>query len=142
MRVVAISWIDVTDITYTIVPVSIWTLIEQNLGIVCACLPTMRPLFGRLLHEIKHSSRRDSDTQKRVHTNVIPLPQYVSRNAAAGSAIAARDGFARLSEENMIEMGSVTAYASKAENGSLPAVPDGILKQQRVEQHVEKTTRS
>lgn len=26
-------------------PIDIWTVVELNVGIVCACIPTLRPLF-------------------------------------------------------------------------------------------------
>jgi len=33
------------DPTYTTVDSSMWSSIEQSLGIICACLPTLRPLL-------------------------------------------------------------------------------------------------
>jgi len=38
---------DFTDITYLTSPIFIWTLIEASLSVVCACLPTLRPIFSR-----------------------------------------------------------------------------------------------
>ena len=37
-----------TDLTYTVTDGLIWSLLEPTLGLVSACLPTMRPLFSRL----------------------------------------------------------------------------------------------
>ena len=36
---------DHNDISYTVVSVAVWVAVETNVGIVCACLPTMRPLL-------------------------------------------------------------------------------------------------
>ena len=36
--------------TDTEVPLLIWTIVEINLSIVSACLPTLRPLFLRVRH--------------------------------------------------------------------------------------------
>ena len=137
VRVVAFDQVDFHDITYTIVTASIWTTIEQSIGIICACLPPTRPLFGRLLHNIKHSSGHDVEGQKAVHSSENPLSRYASRPAVNGLADIGRDGFARLSEENTVELGSVTAHASNAASDDLPIVADRIVRQQRLEQQVE-----
>ena len=50
-----------SDITYTIVSASIWTTIEQFVGIICAWLPTTRPLFRKLLQEVKQHSGGSGD---------------------------------------------------------------------------------
>ncbi|KAF7587763.1 hypothetical protein BBP40_006723 [Aspergillus hancockii] len=35
------------DATWTIAPVFVWSCVEPSIGIVCACLPTLSPLFRR-----------------------------------------------------------------------------------------------
>ncbi|KAI1174276.1 hypothetical protein F4777DRAFT_589290 [Nemania sp. FL0916] len=42
-----INW-DLNDVTYTITPGAIYATLEPTLGIVNACLPTMKPAVGRL----------------------------------------------------------------------------------------------
>lgn len=53
LRVVALATWDLTDITWTTTDVSIYSILEPNLGVVNACLPTIRPAvvkaFGRCL---------------------------------------------------------------------------------------------
>ncbi|KAI9811260.1 MAG: hypothetical protein M1832_000939 [Thelocarpon impressellum] len=36
------------DPTWTAVPAAVWSLVEVNMGIVCACLPVMRPVARRI----------------------------------------------------------------------------------------------
>ncbi|MDI1490430.1 MAG: hypothetical protein OHK93_001633 [Ramalina farinacea] len=63
IRVIAFNVVKNSDITYTIVQPSIWTTIEQSTGIICACLPTLRPLFGRLLNSAhsRHGPSKQSN---------------------------------------------------------------------------------
>ena len=42
------SAIDTVDPTWDNVPTSYWTVVELNCGILCACLPTLRPLLRKL----------------------------------------------------------------------------------------------
>ena len=41
--------IDTDDPTWDNVPTSYWTVVELNCGIICACLPTLRPLLRKFL---------------------------------------------------------------------------------------------
>ncbi|KAI9852942.1 MAG: hypothetical protein M1838_003736 [Thelocarpon superellum] len=45
MRIVAVYQIDYSDRTWTYTSTTNWSMVESFLSIVCACLPTMRPLF-------------------------------------------------------------------------------------------------
>lgn len=141
IRVVAFDQVDFNDIQFTLVTASIWTTIEQSIGIICACLPTTRPLFGRLLHNIKHSSGHDTGSHKVAHSSEIPLPQYASRPATNGSFDTTRDGFARLQDESSVGLSSVTAHASSAARDDLPIVAERIVKQQTLKQQVEHNPR-
>lgn len=71
IRVIAFNVVSFTDITYTIVQPSIWTTIEQSTGIICACLPTLRPLFGRLLNSAhsRHGPSKRSNPSSSGHTS-------------------------------------------------------------------------
>ncbi|KAL4941124.1 hypothetical protein BDV06DRAFT_223418 [Aspergillus oleicola] len=44
LRIISFDSADRTDPTYTQIPSSTWSSVEQGTGIVCACLPTLRPL--------------------------------------------------------------------------------------------------
>lgn len=47
VRIVAISKISYTDISYSLPLAFIWSMLEPTLGITIACIPVMRPLFMR-----------------------------------------------------------------------------------------------
>ncbi|KAI9851754.1 MAG: hypothetical protein M1838_002831 [Thelocarpon superellum] len=47
-RIVAFYQIDDFDRTWTYINTAYWTISELSLGMLCACLPTMRPLFRRV----------------------------------------------------------------------------------------------
>jgi hypothetical protein len=47
IRFVALLSIDTTDLTFTQVDAGIWTYMEIGIGIACANLPLLRPLFKR-----------------------------------------------------------------------------------------------
>ncbi|OJJ00155.1 hypothetical protein ASPVEDRAFT_149127 [Aspergillus versicolor CBS 583.65] len=58
LRIISFDVSDRRDPTYTQVPSSTWSSVEQGIGIVCACLPTLRPL--RRLCACGGRFRRDS----------------------------------------------------------------------------------
>lgn len=55
---------DSHDPTWDSVPASYWTVVELNCGILCACLPTLRPLLRRIFPSLSHSSGGDSGGPK------------------------------------------------------------------------------
>ena len=112
-------------------------MIEQSVGIICACLPSTRPLFGRLLSNIKHSSGRGTDENIAARSDTIALSHYGLRPTSGTSADTTRTGFSRLDEENAIGVNTVTAYAAKTPRDDLPTMPDAILKEQSLEQHID-----
>lgn len=140
VRVTAFNQVDFNDITYTLVTASIWTTIEQSMGIICACLPTTRPLMGRLFSNIQSRDKDHPSGTPDTHPKAIPLPTYTSRPSLGGPLDNSRTGFARLEEENLVGAGFVTTDASRISDDDLPTVPDRIVKQQKVEQHFEEGT--
>lgn len=55
------------DPTYTSIDPSTWSSVEQSVGIICACLPTLRPLIRRFLGSSGASaSSPASDSQIRL----------------------------------------------------------------------------
>ncbi|KAL8991365.1 MAG: hypothetical protein Q9177_000206 [Variospora cf. flavescens] len=140
VRVVAFNQVNFDDITYTLVTASIWTTIEQSVGIICACLPTTKPLMGRLLANIKSSRKGHSDNTHETPTQGISLPTYKPRRSLGGSIDNSRTGFARLEDGNAVGAGSVTTNASRISGDDLPRVPDRIVKQQKLEQRVDEGT--
>lgn len=45
MRIFAFAHSNQKDPTYTTIDTAMWSSIEQSLGIVCTCLPTLRPIL-------------------------------------------------------------------------------------------------
>lgn len=65
MRVIWLSNWDLTDMTYTVTPGAIYSVLEPTLGVVNACLPTIKPAINMFLgesfiHWSKNTSRSDS----------------------------------------------------------------------------------
>ena len=138
----AFNQVDLTDWTYTIVTPTIWTTIEQSMGILCACLPPTRPLLGRFLRTLKRSTGHSTDRSKPSNTGAVPLTHYSSQRGLNSSKNMPRDGFSRLSEENNAGLGTVTAQTSAVPNVDLPIMSDRILMQQTLEQQVDYDVRS
>ncbi|OBT87326.1 hypothetical protein VE02_03022 [Pseudogymnoascus sp. 03VT05] len=44
-RIVVLFYIEPADTTYTVYQATLWTHIEPSVGMICACLPTIRGLF-------------------------------------------------------------------------------------------------
>ena len=122
IRVVAFDEVNFRDITFTLVTASIWTTVEQSLGIVCASLPVTRPLFSRLFSSIKTGTNRNysdlgpSDaapaTDCESKGNVIALLDTSSRNSSAHA-----------DPENAIHADSIMTDVDEALGGDLPVAP-------------------
>lgn len=63
------------DVTYTNVDSATWSVIEQSLGITCACLPTLRQLFGRLFS----GGTEGSDSRSLENSGQVQLPELNRR---------------------------------------------------------------
>lgn len=49
------------DVPWDNVPIADWTAVECNIGIMCACLLTLKPLLSRLLPFLMHSGPHGPD---------------------------------------------------------------------------------
>ena len=138
VRVVAFNQVNPLDVTYTTAPAGIWTVIEQAMGVICACLPTTRPLFERLFPKARttNSSGTDNTATRK------PLENYASRSSLRPLADTNMSGFERLDEEIALQPSSVYTHASTNPNDGLPVVTNGIMKHQTVEQHYDKRLQS
>lgn len=70
---------DTTDFAYLVSPALMWSAVEINVGIVCACIPTLRPLVRRVVpwlvervgsHSSDGSSRSKPTTPKNHRSDV------------------------------------------------------------------------
>jgi hypothetical protein len=48
-----------TDLTYDNVGAATWSSAELNVGIMCACIPAMRPVISLIFPRLLSSTRRD-----------------------------------------------------------------------------------
>lgn len=133
----AFKQVDHQDITYTEVPASVWTVIEQYVGIICACLPALRAFLSRSFAFLKYGSKHGSRSDQTARSHAIPLPRYGSKHTPRALTDTSSIGFTLLNEDNRDQIGSVTAQASKAESTHSPILEPGIFKKQRIEQEVE-----
>ncbi|UNI19408.1 hypothetical protein JDV02_005592 [Purpureocillium takamizusanense] len=67
IRVIYMARIDVSDITYQFTIPGIWTCVEMNGSIICACLPAVYSLF-------KVKTRRDSRSESKSQASVAHAP--------------------------------------------------------------------
>ncbi|KAM0803703.1 hypothetical protein BDR22DRAFT_902287 [Usnea florida] len=97
------------DPTWSTVDIYIWTVLESGIGILSACLPTLRPLFGQFL---RNTSR--SRSSKLIHAQ----PSSQRRSGL---------GFDRLSEEAEPE---VELQVNKKEKNGARMGPDSSISNQ------------
>ncbi|KAE9379595.1 hypothetical protein N431DRAFT_500120 [Stipitochalara longipes BDJ] len=48
VRLFFVATLKMTDVTYSLVDTYVWSSVETSVGVICACLPTLRPLFMKL----------------------------------------------------------------------------------------------
>ena len=72
-----------TDITYDNVGAATWSSVELNVGILCACLPTLRPILNKFFPRLLLST----------HRNTVELPRSFAMQNSVSSP---RDPEARL----------------------------------------------
>lgn len=141
VRVWAFNLVNFDDFEYTITTAVIWTVVEQSLGIICACLPTLRPLLSRIgLFTIKTTHASNSKNTNSRSGAAIGLSNLSSRPGFRPSIdVSSNAGFARLDEENgTLGHSILTTHAGRMPSGDVPQVPRGILKGQTVEQHYDE----
>ncbi|OBT68834.1 hypothetical protein VE03_02214 [Pseudogymnoascus sp. 23342-1-I1] len=125
---VAASVANKKDSTWTFIPRSTWTLIEANVGIICACLPMMRGVVATCLPCLEHRKSTNSRPSRYTypldsdsHTWVRSDGIVMSSVHGAGSKKKVND-----SEEEIFAM----------EEGPRFGKQDGIVKQTDVRMEV------
>ncbi|KAI5921200.1 hypothetical protein F4810DRAFT_679744 [Camillea tinctor] len=73
IRIVFLYNIDLNDVTWSLTPSGIWTMIELNSSIICACLPVLPSLFKR--KRVESSRRTISPESKTSHTRSLLKPR-------------------------------------------------------------------
>lgn len=72
---------DTYDVTWNGFCMWIWTAVEVNLGVICGCVPTLRPLFKYFQNEIRRSSGgRDTEEQRGSERKTTHAPWFGNLN--------------------------------------------------------------
>ncbi|KPI35770.1 uncharacterized protein AB675_11180 [Cyphellophora attinorum] len=66
-----------TDLTYDNVAAAMWSAIELNVGIVCACVPALRPVVAKVLPSLVAKTRSWTGTGKRAAGRVELVPEGI-----------------------------------------------------------------
>ena len=157
MRITSYSPSHLLDNTYYGVYSMIWSGVEQGIGVVCACLPTLRPLVLYIYPKgSKNSNGKDGsgigmDSFQRsgpAHSEMNPPGKSAWKPAAYDSESTV--GFARLHDDEAamspadvqrsvyVPTGAaISTIASEGDPNSTKVVPTGILKEQTMDQRSE-----
>src|SRR4051794_3826966 len=79
-----------TDFTWDNIGIASWSCVELNTGILCACLPTLKPLLSQLFPGLLSTGRSNSD-YRRYGSN---------RDVSRGAANSKKTGTARQTHSN------------------------------------------
>lgn len=99
VRIVEVSAAAPQDVTYAQAGASVWTAIEQQVGVLSANLPTLAPLFEQYFGKRNNSSQEYGSNANRarpVGPSRGPLSANRQRSQLSRSHI---DGFERISDE-------------------------------------------
>ncbi|KAL8816806.1 MAG: hypothetical protein Q9223_004248 [Gallowayella weberi] len=86
-----LAGVDESDITWNYVPAATWSAAEPSISVVSACLPSLRPLFVRLVWGGTHAPN-----SKPLSRRTRSLPSW-SRSKSAGTS-GTQGSFNRLQE--------------------------------------------
>lgn len=100
MSLLRVHWLatwDLTDLTYTETPGAIYSVLEPTLGVVNACLPTIKPAINKLLGpDALNWSRHDPESKG--SSNKTPLQKRNRKHGGSIKGNITRD-FERLDDE-------------------------------------------
>jgi len=66
IRISALHNVQNIDATYQTIPALHWSVVEVGIGIICACVPTLKPLFRTLLHVRTTSAKSPAASAQKV----------------------------------------------------------------------------
>lgn len=162
MRIIAYKPDQLKDNTYSGVGSMTWSIVEQGIGIVCACLPTLRPLItciyprGSKNGNSKEGSSgigMDNFHSGTVHSEITAPGKSAFKPTPYDSESTV--GFARLHDEEVIMSpadiqrsvyaptpytpigAAVSTTAGEGDRKATKIVPSGILKEQTMDQRSE-----
>ena len=110
MRVLSYRPRQLADSTYSGVNSMTWSIVEQGIGIVCACLPTLRPLLLRLRPSYFSSRTNDTKDSGKMYgmdnfhsrqPSTIPRGQSAWKSNAGFEDSESTVGFAKLKDDDL-----------------------------------------
>ncbi|KAK0507246.1 hypothetical protein JMJ35_010284 [Cladonia borealis] len=114
LRVVQLQNVNASDWTWTALDLYIWAFLEDTVGIIAACIPTLRPLFSRpacypssirtFINKVtSRSSKSQSESTHRLNklSNMRPPPTSHSSSSAKGRVSVEGGQCADASDEEM-----------------------------------------
>ncbi|KAJ9315305.1 hypothetical protein DTO271D3_4472 [Paecilomyces variotii] len=145
LRIIAFNKSNPKDPTYTTINTAMWSSIEQSVGIVCACLPTLRPLVRRIYETSKTTATESSTgSQSRIRSTNIHLSNLGSTQTTSSAGFIGLGDDDSLDEHSGIYSGPKGRMKSKVSVGQdgtgrpVEPVPSGI----RLEREIHQTTSS
>ncbi|MCJ1354700.1 MAG: hypothetical protein MMC33_004689 [Icmadophila ericetorum] len=135
VRITVLSSVKPVDITYTYLPTAIWSLVELNIGILSACLPSMRILLRYITNPSNTPSNcylSSSSRSRQRRTRSIGLGLSASSKTPAPNSEGGRGTTERKSNYNNRSSGF--RARSHSETGSL----SGLASSQRYEAHMRE----
>ncbi|KAI9841661.1 MAG: hypothetical protein M1837_000455 [Sclerophora amabilis] len=113
-----------------------WTAVEVNVGIICACIPTLKPLFQRILPSILHDAPRGGDKRHASaagSAHLEPDLTAIHRTQTSAEKVpSATSGVGETSnggEMNMMDFLSAPEMRAPATCNNRPAHANGSLAQ-------------
>ena len=157
MRIISYAPDHLKDNTYYGVGSMTWSGVEQGIGIVCACLPTLRPLVSYMYPRGSKNGKGQGASSigmenfcrsGTVNSEITPPGKSVWKPAAYDSESTV--GFARLHDDEVALSpadvqrsvyapigAAVSTTAGEGGKGATKIVPAGILKEQSMDQRSE-----
>ncbi|KAL8824702.1 MAG: hypothetical protein Q9170_008072 [Blastenia crenularia] len=116
IRLVVLSQVNTSDITWNYVPAACWSAAEPSIAVVSACLPSLRPLFVRLIWHRPKPSSSNLPSWRNSNKKHIPL----SRNGSTQGSFNRLHEFEGRDEgrEGPWRTNSVTVFGGKGKRGS------------------------
>ncbi|KAJ9206938.1 hypothetical protein C8Q69DRAFT_440212 [Paecilomyces variotii] len=142
IRTVAVSQTSARelDLSWDFIPRSTWTLVEANVGIICACLPTLRYPLSRLFPFLFRGSVRGGMSTRRTGSSHYVLHTISRRRAhLSGSSytVPGFTAFEQQSQEQIVRNPDLEErdYPGRESSGSGSATsaPSGITKTTQVQ---------
>ncbi|KAK4691009.1 hypothetical protein P7C71_g5907, partial [Lecanoromycetidae sp. Uapishka_2] len=145
VRITTLQDYNPVDPTWNCVSIFLWTTVESSIAIFSACLPTMRPLLGSLMHT-RSTHRSKGSNSKRTGDSGTDSTRAVWGKATPD--INTMGGFTRLDEENAMGHlrgdsggGGVRSWVTSEETdsvGDTKSYPMAIMQKHAISQREDR----